>query len=245
MPDSLILPGARARLVDEAGRCTAEYYRFLQRLGPSADVSALSKRVDDLASQLDGGGAFLPSSTRLLAGVGIAVGGTLAQGVVTVSLQDIVQQTGGILQKFAVDGQGRVFQTETATTDDLPEGSTNRYFTAARAQDAAGAALRDTPDVDLAYDAANHQISAALTPTGVTAGTYGGGVSVPVVQVDTKGRLVGIAVQALIAGSGVTFTTDPVTGAVTISVNTTPSSNRVTEDGNQRITRNGDVRVTR
>lgn len=241
MADSKILPHARAPMVGPGGIPTPEYYRYLQRLAPQESVT----KIERIVEQLPKGGDYLSSNTTIAEGEGISVSGYLAGGYVQISLGDVVQEPGGILNKTAIDGKGRVIQSEAATTDDLPEGSTNLWFTAPRAKDAVGESLRDTSDIDLTYDSAARTIAAALTATGVTAGTYGGGVSMLVVQVDAKGRLVSVSTQALIAGSGVIFTADPVTGAVTISINTTPPSTRVTEDGSQRVTRNGDIRVTR
>lgn len=136
MADSLILPGVRARLVDNEGRCTAEYYRFLQRLSPTANVDAISAKVDKLAKEIAKGGAFLPSTTKLSGTDGIIVRGTLAQGAVTVSLADVEQDVGGILQRFAIDGKGRVVATAAATTDDLAEGDNNLYFSVMRVNEA-------------------------------------------------------------------------------------------------------------
>jgi hypothetical protein len=52
------------------------------------------------------------------------------------------------------------------STTDLAEG-TNLYFTTERAQDAVGAALTDTPEIDLTYDDGLNTISAALIAASV------------------------------------------------------------------------------
>jgi hypothetical protein len=52
----------------------------------------------------------------------------------SISLEDVEQEPGGTLQTITIDGKGRVVESSPADTDDLPEGSTNLYFTDARAQ---------------------------------------------------------------------------------------------------------------
>lgn len=46
----------------------------------------------------------------------------------TLGLADVLPTAGGTLQKTAFDSKGRRVQEDTATTDDLPEGTTNLYF---------------------------------------------------------------------------------------------------------------------
>lgn len=169
MADSIILPGARARLVDQGGLCTGEYYRFFQRLASVQSVTEVTNQVTKIIDMLEGGGAFLPTSTRLLGDTDVIASGTLAGGVVSLSLSD----------------------------------------------------------------------------TGVEPGTYGGGIDIPIFTVDEKGRLSAASAQSLIAGNGISFDTDPDTGAVTISVNSFVADNRVTEAGDTRVTPSGDIRITR
>lgn len=54
-------------------------------------------------------------------------------GITTYGLADVPDAGGGTLQKTAFDAKGRKTGTSAATTDDLPEGATNLYFTNARA----------------------------------------------------------------------------------------------------------------
>jgi hypothetical protein len=169
MADSIILPGARARLVDQGGLCTGEYYRFFQRLASVQSVTEVTNQVTKIITILEGGGAFLPTSTKILGSPDVLAVGTLASGVVSLSLSD----------------------------------------------------------------------------TGVTPGTYGGGIDIPTFTVDEKGRLYFASSQALIAGNGISFDMDPDTGAVTISVNSFVANNRVTEAGDTRVTPSGDIRITR
>lgn len=64
--------------------------------------------------------------------------GDAAAGPPTLSLADVADAGGGTLQRFERDGKGRVSGTSAATTDDLSEGSSNLYFTDARAIAAVG-----------------------------------------------------------------------------------------------------------
>jgi len=60
--------------------------------------------------------------------------GTGASGDPTISLADLADTgVGSSLVKITRDAKGRVEGTEAATTDDLPEGATNFYYTDARA----------------------------------------------------------------------------------------------------------------
>lgn len=69
--------------------------------------------------------------------------GTAAAGLPTIDLVTVTNGGGGTLQKTAFDTYGRATDYSAADTDDLPEGTTNLYFTDARAV----AALEDTgPD---------------------------------------------------------------------------------------------------
>jgi hypothetical protein len=56
-------------------------------------------------------------------------------------------------------------------------------------QDAIGAALTNTADINLSYNDVANQISADLTATGVTNGNYGTQAVVPTFTVDSKGRI--------------------------------------------------------
>lgn len=146
----------------------------------------------------------------------------------------------------AIFGMGAGSSTGPSTTDELEEGQFNRYFTDKRAQAAVGDILENTADILLDYDGTGNTIQADLTTTGVTAGDYGApSPSFVAFQVDSKGRLIEASQVALLAGNGISFDIDPVTGDVTISVNSFVNTFRITQDGSTRITRNGDFRIIR
>ena len=54
-------------------------------------------------------------------------------GIVSFDLTDVTVASGGTLQKLTFDAKGRLSEQSAATTDDLTEGSTNLYYTDARA----------------------------------------------------------------------------------------------------------------
>lgn len=71
------------------------------------------------------------------------------------------------------------------TTDDITEGSTNLFFTDERAQDAVGGILGNTSNINLTYTDATPIITADLTNTTVTAGSY----TSANITVDNQGRI--------------------------------------------------------
>lgn len=149
MADSRILPAARARMVDPGGLCTAEFYRFLQRLATDSNTTTDQQAaIDRIEKLIADGGAYLPKTTMILGGDGIAVTGTLANGVVSLNLSDVELTAGGVLQKFATDRHGRVIQVATPNTDDLGEGLSHLYFTRSRV----GGALAQGSGISLITD---------------------------------------------------------------------------------------------
>jgi hypothetical protein len=60
--------------------------------------------------------------------------------------------------------------------------------------------ISDTADIDL--DVTASDLSAVLTTTGVTPNTYGSSTQVPQITVDSKGRITGVTLVNITAGSG-------------------------------------------
>ena len=114
---------------------------------------------------------------------GATVGVNLYQQDGTViSLDDIlnskVAQQGGSLPR---------------STDSVPEGQYNLYFTTARAQTAAGAMATNSANVTLTYNAGAQTLTPDLTASGVSAGTYGDATHVSQVTIDVNGRVTSAA----------------------------------------------------
>jgi hypothetical protein len=96
---------------------------------------------------------------------------------------------------ITVDAKGRITAAATGSgasvgdTDGLPEGVTNLYFTDERAQDSVGNILVDSANIDFTYNDAGNTITSDLTDTGVISGIYGSASNIPVITVDSKGRV--------------------------------------------------------
>lgn len=60
------------------------------------------------------------------------------------------------------DAKGRIEGTEDASTDNLPEGASNLYYTDERAQDSVGNILQDTADIGIVYDDITPSITANI-----------------------------------------------------------------------------------
>lgn len=84
-----------------------------------------------------------------------------------------------------VEGQSGLFQKSGPTDLDWIIASVN----AEDVEDIVGNLLIDSADIDFQYSDPANTLTAVLTPTGVTAGTYGNASTVPVITVDSKGRL--------------------------------------------------------
>jgi len=113
-------------------------------------------------------------------------------------------------------------------TDDLAEGSTNLYYTDARAQAAIS--------VDSTLSKSGGQIS--MPASGVTASSYGSTTAVPVITVDAQGRITAATTAAIATSFDVAAdsgTTDTVNGGETLTfagtaneVTTAVSNNQIT-----------------
>lgn len=85
----------------------------------------------------------------------------------------------------------------TINTDNVTEGSTNKFFSDELAQDAINALLIDSTEIAKTYDDTGNQLSFALKVTGVTNGSYGSASKTVTVAVDNKGRLTSAAEQSI------------------------------------------------
>lgn len=173
------LPNAQSPFTDGAGVPTRPAYQWML----SITRAVTSLQTDDVPVTPPAGD-YLPISTNVTGSNSIATYGSLAQGLVMVTLQgdvalaaptqyygsdtagnkgwfnvfdafadsaniiksvdaggltsfdltDVVVTTGGMLKKYGFDPKGRLMQEGDPTTDDLPEGATNLYFTDERAR---------------------------------------------------------------------------------------------------------------
>lgn len=113
-------------------------------------------------------------------------------------------------------------------TDDLSEGSTNLYFTDARAQAAIS--------VDSTLSKTGGQIS--MPASGVTAASYGSTTEIPVITIDTQGRITAASTASIATSFDVAAdsgTADTVAGGETLTfagtaneVTTAVSNNQIT-----------------
>lgn len=85
-----------------------------------------------LAVTRDGKGRVTGTRPATITGTASQIGvanGDAAAGLPTISLADLANSgVGAALVKITRDTKGRVSGTQSATTDDLPAGSTNKYF---------------------------------------------------------------------------------------------------------------------
>lgn len=115
------------------------YWRLLMEV--PVNVTALAQTSTTGLYAITGDGA---SATRQIVGtaqqVSVSNGDGLS-GDPTIGLSDLPDTSGGTLQRFERDAKGRVSGTSEATTDDLPEGGDNLYFTDGRADERVSAGI--------------------------------------------------------------------------------------------------------
>jgi hypothetical protein len=96
-------------------------------------------------------------------------------------------------------GSMAIFEDGTTATAYIKSGTADTAWTVLATtttediQDAIGAALANTSNINLSYNDVANQITADLTNTGVTANSYGLAGSVPTITVDAKGRITSAA----------------------------------------------------
>jgi hypothetical protein len=134
----------------EDGDYPVTYWRLILEIPPN--VVALAETTTTGLYAITGDGTSATRAIELVTGelVGSKLDGVA--GNPSIGLADVADAGGGEIRKFDRDAKGRVSGTSAATTDDLPEGASNLYFTDERAQDAVGAVLDDTGDVELHFE---------------------------------------------------------------------------------------------
>lgn len=98
-----------------------------------ANVTALQNAAGTGLFVVTGAGTGALRSIAGTAGQIDVANGDAVAGPPTLSLADVADSGTGTLQKTAFDAKGRKTGTAAATTDDLGEGTTNLYYTNARA----------------------------------------------------------------------------------------------------------------
>lgn len=117
------------------------------------NVTALANTATTGLYAITAAGASATREIEPVAGETTVSNGSGVSGNPQVGLADVTPAAGGTLQKYGFDAKGRRTLQEAATTDNLAEGVTNLYFTDERAQDAVGAILTDTADIEWTYGA--------------------------------------------------------------------------------------------
>lgn len=108
------------------------------------------------------------------------------------------------------------------TTDDIEEGSSNKYYTDERAQDAVNTALNAGVALTKTYDDNANTITIDLDNTTVSAGSYGSQTAIPTFTVDAQGRLtaagtVDVATELDISGDTGTTSISLLSEGLTVS----------------------------
>lgn len=144
---SLFVPAAAT---PETGGPPITYWRLIQEIPPN--VVALAETATTGLYVITGAGTSETRSIQAAPGETTVSNGDGVAGNPTIGLADVTPTPGGTLQRYGFDAKGRRSEEDSATTDDLPEGGTNLYFTDERAQDAAGGVLDNSGDVELHYE---------------------------------------------------------------------------------------------
>lgn len=119
------LPASRVRFTDAAGRPTPEFYRFLQTLKRVQDGSASDDDLAEVQNEIKGIAIALGSPTGDVEDIP-----PISSGYPTLKVTAPLRLSGLLQDGFAV-------LSWSGTTDSVPEGETNLYFTDERAQAAA------------------------------------------------------------------------------------------------------------
>lgn len=161
---TLFVPAAGSS-TDAGG--THTYWRLILEIPPN--VVALAGTTTTGLYVITGGGASATRAIQPVAGETTVSNGNGVAGNPVVGLADVTPTAGGTLQKYGFDAKGRRVEEEAADTDDLAEGSSNLYFTNARA-DARITAQKGQPNGLATLDAdakleANQLPALAITDT--------------------------------------------------------------------------------
>ncbi len=112
------------------------YWRTIMEVPPN--VTALADQAGTGLYVLTGEGSSVTRALAVEPGELTLDNASGVDGNPTLGLPTITPGDGGTLQRYGFDAKGRRTQEESADTDDLPEGTSNLYFTDARAIAAVG-----------------------------------------------------------------------------------------------------------
>lgn len=161
---TLTLPKAVQAFIDSrTGEPHPAYRRWMedvtQAMNAAGSADDLQALIDRLSTDGTISGIPEPSEMDLVQGPGIAI----TNGN-TIGLRPLADSgVGAALVKLTRDGYGRVSGTESADTDDLPEGASNRYFTDERVDDRVAALLVAGDNVTLTYDDTANTLTVSAT----------------------------------------------------------------------------------
>lgn len=144
-----------------------------------------------------------PLDSDLTALAALATTGLIVRtGTGTATTRTLTAGTGiSISDGDGVAGNPVITSTLSAsfTTDDLPEGVTNKYFTDERAQDAVGNILTDTTTIDLTYNDAGNTISADIQPLSITNSLISASAAIAYSKLNLTGSIVNADINAAAA----------------------------------------------
>lgn len=123
------------------------YWSLIQEI--PLNVVALAETTTTGIYAITGIGTSETRTIQPVAGETTVSDGDGVSGDPTIGLADLADSGGGEIRKFDRDEKGRVSGTSTATTDDLPEGAANLYFTAQRVRDVVLTGLSLASDADI------------------------------------------------------------------------------------------------
>lgn len=149
----------------------------LQLLGDSIDPGFTMRYGTDTT----GAKGWFAESDAFLVVAGELTKAVGSDGVTTYGLADLADAGGGTFRLIVRDAKGRVSGSSAGTTDNVPEGATNLYFTAARVRGtqltglsvATGGAIVATDTVLQAFGKLQNEMSLRLTDAPSDSQTYG------------------------------------------------------------------------
>jgi len=166
---------------------------------------ASSQVTDFIEAAQDATAALIDDSSELVWSYDDP-GNSLTAALAVTGVSGSTYGTASSVPQFAVDSKGRL--TSAANVPIAIASSQVTDFTEA-AQDATAALIDDSSELVWSYDDPGNSLTAALTASGVSGGTYGTASSVPQFAVNSKGRVTSVTnLPIAVASSQVTDFTE-------------------------------------